>query len=114
VALSEREEFVFQLLVDAAVEGKRCPVADAIDRAMSLAGHGYGATLVPALADAGRIRIEVGGKNWRVVTICDGPHAGAATARPPGGRSFEPYVVIEPGGRRSYPKRAADRARRRA
>jgi len=66
----------FEVLEAAAIEGRRCPANGAeglVDKAAS------------ALARAGHIRIEVAGKNWRIVHILTGPHAGKHTALPPDG-----------------------------
>lgn len=97
---------VFSLLVDAAIAGRRCPTADELENAAGT----YGRIAPILLAEEGKIRIEVFAHNWRVVTICEGPHAGAKTAPPPGQREHQPYHVIEPGGRRRRPKRERDRA----
>ena len=77
---------LFQRLCDCAIRGERCPTAD------QLAG------LPPPseLAHAGKIRIEVFARNWRVVTILTGPHAGKSTMRDPAGvRGAKPYRVID-------------------
>jgi hypothetical protein len=73
----------------AVIKGERCP--------MNGAGNVNSASL-GVLARAGRIRIEVSAKNWRVVSILKGPHAGKSTAPPPG-PSKPPYVIIGEGGR---------------
>jgi len=66
----------FAELERAAVAGERCPM------------NGCGtdvvqSSLVNALAHDGRIRSEVGGKNWRTVTILVGPNAGKSTMQSP-------------------------------
>ena len=68
----------FALLVDCAVKGERCPIT---------AGPKAHPFLVPdqiaALKREGRIKATISGKNWRVVTILTGEHAGRATAADP-------------------------------
>ena len=62
----------FAALVVAAVNGERCPKAPHLE-----SDH------IVSLAQAGRIKVDVHGKNWRVITIMWGKHAGASTAPPP-------------------------------
>lgn len=86
--------FVFGLLERAALEGRRCPTLDEIGRAMHEAGVPGGPSgATSALARDGRIRVEVFGKNYRVVTILTGPNAGKTTA--PHSRYTKPYRVID-------------------
>lgn len=74
-------------LCERAVAGDRCPTQNELLRA------GYTGTATPvALARAQRIRIEVYGRNWRVVEIREGEHKGKRTQEPPGGG--KPYKVI--------------------
>lgn len=81
-------EDCFALLEKCAVVGERCPFN------FATGGHPLmsGATLT-LLARAGRIRVEIGQKNWRVVTILRGNHAGAHTAYPSGAK-WRAYKVI--------------------
>ena len=65
-------ERTFEALALAAAKGERCPIAPHIP-----ADH------VAQLARSGRIMIEIHGRNFRVVTIMAGPHAGKSTAPPP-------------------------------
>jgi hypothetical protein len=66
----------FKLLEAAAVAGERCPQSYP---------HGpIDSGAVAALVEAKRIRSEVCGKNYRVVTILTGPHKGRSTAPHPG------------------------------
>ena len=59
----------------AAIAGKRCPQSWP---------HGpLRSGSVSALVELGRIRSEVYAKNWRVVTILEGPHKGKSTESPP-------------------------------
>lgn len=66
----------FALIEQAAINGERCPQST-----------GPGATLpsahVSALARAARISVEISSKNWRLVTILTGTHAGKSTLRSP-------------------------------
>lgn len=84
-------ERVFNQLVDAAVNGLRCPVTarDGLD------GLPAGATHV--LARDGRIRIEIFPKNYRRVTILEGPHTGKMTKSPPGPPA-NPIRVVDTNG----------------
>lgn len=69
----------FERVVNAAVAGVRCPINDDLQ--------------VPAgafveIARAGHIEIIVAGKNWRVVRILTGDHAGKSTAPCPNGAVY--------------------------
>lgn len=48
--------------------------------------------VMSALAHAGRIKIEIFTRNWRVVTIMQGPHKGASTMRSP--NEGQPYRTV--------------------
>lgn len=78
---------VFEVVEQCAAAGERCPQNDQL-------GSG-GKTALPMLARMGRVRIEIYEKNFRVVTIMEGPHKGARTQEPPGKRRLRPYMVIE-------------------
>lgn len=74
----------FALLEEVARKGERCP-----------AGKPYGPlnpNVMSALAHAGRIRIEIFTRNWRVVTIMEGPNKGAQTMPP--WRGGKPYRTV--------------------
>jgi len=74
----------FQLLVDAAVKGERCPQSNP---------HGpIHAGSMTALWKAGMIKSEVYRHNYRVVTILSGEHAGKQTA-PCSLKGARPYRV---------------------
>lgn len=81
---------VFKLLENCAVNGERCPQKEP---------HGILSTVeniaIADLARAGRIRVEIFAHNWRVVTICEGPHRGKKTAPSPYKGGGIPYKVIE-------------------
>jgi len=73
----------FGLLEKAALAGDRCPRT-----------HPHGPIAngaITALFEAGLISSEVYARNWRVVTILDGPNCGASTAPSPLGGA--PYLV---------------------
>jgi hypothetical protein len=78
----------FALLVAAAVAGERCPQT-------SRRGVKSGPTIhvgsISRLVEEGRIRSEVFARNYRVVTILVGEHAGKSTAPHPNG--FAPYMI---------------------
>lgn len=86
------EALVFERFVQAAREGERCPSNDLIEGLLRNAGlpqTAFGARKGHAmtLAERGDIRVEVSGKNWRVVEILTGEHAGKRTMPDPkGGR----------------------------
>jgi hypothetical protein len=65
----------------AARAGERCPTGEQIAarmRSLGMSDSVDGA--VPQLARAGKLRIEVGHRNWRVVKILAGPAKGLNTA----------------------------------
>lgn len=67
----------FAILLAAALAGERCP---------RNTPHGpLAGDAITFLVRAGRIRSEVYDKNYRVVTILAGEHAGRSTAPHPGG-----------------------------
>ena len=68
----------FALLVECAVKGERCPPSRGPDRRPLLRSE-----VVSALARSGRIHIEISARNWRRVTIQQGPHTGRRTAANP-------------------------------
>lgn len=79
----QRLDHNFQLLVQAAIAGERCPQS-----------HPHGPIdggAIQLLVEAGRIKSEVYAHNYRRVTILTGEHAGKATADHP--RGLQPYMV---------------------
>lgn len=89
---------MISILTAAAVAGDACPThRDLENKIQSISGnarrkvslHG----LVPELARTGLIKIEVYGRNWRVIEIKQGPHAGARTMAPSHGG--KPYKIID-------------------
>lgn len=65
----------FSILETAAYRGERCPLNGTTPWIT--------ADITTALARAGRIKVEVSGRNWRVVTILKGPNAGKRTMPDP-------------------------------
>lgn len=80
----------YRLIEQAAIAGARCPV----NITMATPDGGLASGVTGALARDGRIRIEVYAKNWRVIEILKGPHAGKRTAPPPFKGSRKPYKII--------------------
>jgi hypothetical protein len=95
-------EAVFDLLVRAACDGIRCPTNDDL-------GANRGAAL-NALTRSGAIRVEVYERNYRVVEILKGDHAGKRTAEHPGAR--KPYRVIDANGDQWVTRKAGDKKMR--
>jgi hypothetical protein len=95
-------DFVFDWLISLAREGKRCPTTDEMSRALSsrgLCGNVSKQAPTSWLARAGKIRIRVYAKNWRVVEIAAGPFAGLETQGPPNPR-WAFYLVMDKAGTR--------------
>ena len=85
------------LLEQAAASRSRCP--DSIDIKNYLVDRfGRNAVITnkitKVLSELGHIRIEIYGRNWRVIEIMRGPHKGARTMGPPHGG--KPHKVIGP------------------
>lgn len=89
--LPKQQQNLFDFLVKYAKSGERCPTSD------QLKYHQQPHNLTE-LASNGYIRIEVFVRNWRVVTILAGAHAGKATAPCPHGGSLKPYRIIDANG----------------
>jgi hypothetical protein len=84
VALVDRKTNTLRAFTKAAVAGKRAPMNGTF---------GVESSAARRLAFDGVIRIEVYAKNWRVITLLEGEHAGKHTMLPPhGGRA---YVTID-------------------
>jgi hypothetical protein len=88
----ERVDLCFQAIVDAAIKGHRCP---------ENGSHGVNTQRCRALANAGDIKIEVFARNYRVVTILTGRHAGLKTAPPPY-KVAQPKLVINKDGKHVF------------
>lgn len=99
-AMTPTLQFIFDWLVRCAANELRCPTADQIRDELARAGlpHGKGTAPTTALAFMGRIRVHVHARNWRVVEILDGPHAGQQTKGAPNGHAC--YLVIDRAGSR--------------
>lgn len=83
-------ERAFALLCAIADKGERCPTG--ADMGKLLGGYLSDRGVVVRLARAGKIRIEVYGRNWRVIEILTGPQTGKRTAPPPAGGV--PYKIV--------------------
>lgn len=77
----------FDLVVQAAIKGERCPENGA---------DGIHMQDIAKLAHTGRIEIEIYASNFRRATILEGPHVGKRTAPEPFGR--KPWKVINKDG----------------
>ncbi len=84
VNLNKREIAVFNQVVSVALGGKRCPTKAELHSG-----------LTSRLAYKGYLRIEVGARNYRVITILFGPMRGLSTFRPEG---FNPHMIVDAGG----------------
>ena len=91
----------FAILEAAAVKRERCPTGPEL-RVLGVSGANTG-----ILAKAGRIRVEVYGKNWRVIEIMEGPHKGARTMECPDGS--KPYRIVYK-GKTEFPQRVNGKA----
>lgn len=91
----------FRTLEQVAAANRRCPANEDI-------GHG----IISALAAAGKIEVEIYGRNFRRVTLLTGPHAGAMTQAPPSA-TWRPYAITDRNGTRrtGFAAQNATRAR---
>jgi hypothetical protein len=78
----------FAYLCELALAGLRCPEnhKDTLVRS----------EVVRLLAEAGRVRVTISGRNWRTVEILTGPHAGKSTKRNPSGS--KPHIMTDHNG----------------
>ena len=84
-----RLDAAFRTLEHVAAAGnRRCPANEDI-------GHG----IIAALAAAGKIEVEIYGRNFRRVRLLTGAHAGAATKAPPSA-TWRPYAITDRNGTR--------------
>ena len=83
-----RLEAALRTLERIAAANGRCPANDEI-------GHG----IVSALAAAGKIEVEIYGRNFRRVRLLTGANAGAMTKSPPNSTS-RPYAITDRNGTR--------------
>lgn len=100
-------EACFAALERAAIAGERCPM-----NGQSCIDSDY----TTGLARAGRIKVEISGRNFRRVTILVGVHAGKQTAPDPTGMRVWKVVDrrgayrLDAGGTPLYPPRRAGAA----
>lgn len=73
---------IFDLIVKRAFVGERAPINTEIRG---------GQAVLQALANQGRIKVEVYAHNWRVIEILKGPSVGARTKESP--IKAPPYIV---------------------
>jgi hypothetical protein len=90
-------EWTWRLVQECAAAGARCPTNDDMP-----SGH------LPKLARAGKLRIEVSGRNWRRVTILTGPQAGKSTAVNPRGDASVFVVIAQGTPLRHYDREPVD------
>ena len=83
-----RLEAAFRVLEAVAAANRRCPANDEI-------GHG----IISALAAAGKIAVEIYGRNFRRVTLLMGEFEGCSTQHPPNAAS-RPYAITDCNGTR--------------
>ena len=83
-----RLEAALRTLEQVAAANERCPANDEI-------GHG----IVSALAAAGKIEVEIYGRNFRRVKLLTGANAGKMTKAPPNATS-RPYAITDRNGTR--------------
>lgn len=84
---SVRLDAALRRLEQIATANGRCPSNDQI-----------GAGVISALAAAGKIEVEIYGRNFRRVKLLAGAHAGAATKAPP--CAWQPYAITDRNGTR--------------
>lgn len=82
---------------EAALAHARAPGNDTLQDLVAQAGGRDWRGAIDELVGSGQIKIEICGKNWRIVTLLK---EGIATAAEPNGRS--PYLVIDQNGRRRF------------
>lgn len=92
VTREERLTQCFESILQAALRGDRCPENDT---------YNVASTYCRLLAERGDIKIEVYARNYRVVTILKGPHAGVKTAPPPYSVK-SPKIIISTEGKKVY------------
>ena len=79
----------FGVIEQCAIKNERCPGDPAIKKHL-LSKNNYGRLPIqpspgPHLARMGYLKIEIFAMNYRVITICTGPHTGKATLASPHG-----------------------------
>lgn len=84
-----------EIVAAAADRGERCP--------LSIPFGPLRNTAIRRLAALGVIKIEIYRKNYRVIKVLTGPHAGKSTAPPPDPK-LTPWLVIDANGRHKQEK----------
>ena len=80
----------FAQIERAALAGERCPTTCTVDNPTGTMRPG----VAPILLKEGRIKVEIYGRNWRVIEILKGPNAGKRTKEAPGYPKTWPYRVL--------------------
>jgi hypothetical protein len=100
--MSESDAFVVDFLREVARKGERCPTSPEIGAALIRAGFQSSASYrVSVLARRGLFKVEIYGKNWRVIEI-----DGMRTKGPP--FIGTPYRVIAKGAQLTPARKAQD------
>lgn len=86
-----RKEAIFAAILRAAQRGERCPTSDQFTDQL---GIPLSSRLISALANEGRVRVEVSARNWRTIWICEGEHRGLHTRQPD--MQTRAYIVVGP------------------
>ena len=99
------DDFVFDLVAEAAAKGERCPKNIEIWILLQNAGLPTGRseyTVLEALGRQGKIRGKVSGRNWRTIEILVGPHAGKETRWDPCGGAGVHWILDRNGWHRPH------------
>lgn len=100
-------DMVLSILTELAIAKKRCPSNNAPGYEWSRlfrekTGEGFPDHALHLLARLGTIRIEVQGKNWRVVEILTGRYKGARTMEDPDAGHL--YRIVDATGSHMLPR----------
>lgn len=93
---ADREEakvFIFHLLCECAIDGRRCPgepeLTGLLKKYSKPTANRGGEKFTHSLCTEGKIRLTIGGQNWRTAYILVGEDAGKSTmADPKGGTVY--------------------------
>ena len=80
----------FAQIERAALAGERCPSTHGTYNSSGTLSSG----ITTMLLREGRIKIEIYGRNWRVIEILKGPNAGKRTKEAPGYPKVWPYRTL--------------------
>lgn len=94
-------------LIEVIKAGGRCPVSHGRNADKRFIGG-----IIPVMAAAGLIRIEIFSRNFRRIVVARGPYAGRHTANPPG-PWVDPWKVIDSDGTREHGVKVDPQARAR-